>query len=155
MESARKPLKRHKSIQPFSREHHQGLLLCWKIRKGIQNGVAHKKIKKYNDWFFENHLKPHFDDEEKYMFPILGEDHDMIKKALSEHRRLTRLFGEKNDLEKTINHIEEELDRHIRFEERELFMLIQEKATPSELQKIDEFHQELDFVENTKDKYWE
>lgn len=155
MEKARKPLKRHESLKPFSREHHQGLLLGWKIRKGLKSGVAIERIKKYNDWFFENHLKPHFDDEEKYMFPILGEDHDMIKKALSDHRRLSRLFSEENDLEKTVNQIEEELDRHIRFEERELFQVIQEQATPEELQKIDEFHHELGFVENTDAVYWE
>ncbi|WP_242494535.1 hemerythrin domain-containing protein [Brumimicrobium glaciale] len=150
-----KPLKRHESIKSFSREHHQGLLLCWKIRKGIKNGVSVERIKKYNDWFFENHLKPHFADEEKYIFPILGDEDEMIKKALTEHRRLIRLFTEENDLDKTINHIEEELDRHIRFEERELFMVIQEKATPSEMQKIAELHDELKFVENNDDKYWD
>lgn len=155
MESVRKPLKRHESLQPFSREHHQSLLLGWKIRKGLKSGVAVERMKKYNDWFFENHVKPHFEDEEKYIFPILGDDHEFIKKALSEHRRLTRLFTEENDLEKTLHHIEEELDRHIRFEERELFQLIQEKATPSELKMIDELHDELDFVENTEDIYWE
>ena len=155
MESKRKPLKRHESLKPFSREHHQGLLLGWKIRKGLKKGVSVERIKKYNDWFFENHLKPHFADEEKYIFPILGDDHELIKKALTEHRRLTRLFAEENDLEKTLNHIEEELDRHIRFEERELFGFIQQQATPAELDKIEELHDELGFVENSADIYWE
>ena len=154
MESARKPLKRHVSLQPFSREHHQGLLLGWKIRKGIKNGVAPERIKKYSDWFFKFYLEPHFEDEEKYIFPILGEDHELVKKALSEHRRLTRLFTEENDLEITLNHIEEELERHIRFEERELFMLIQERATQGELKKISELHKELYFIENQEDIFW-
>ena len=34
-----KPIKRHKAIQPLSREHHQGLLLCWKIGKGFEKGI--------------------------------------------------------------------------------------------------------------------
>ncbi|HLW30019.1 MAG TPA: hemerythrin domain-containing protein [Brumimicrobium sp.] len=155
MTTKNKPLKRDPALIPFSREHHHSLLLSWKIRKGLNNGVAIERIKKYTDWFYENHVKPHFDDEEKYIFPILGEDHDLIKKALSEHRRLTRLFTEETDIEKSLHHIEEELERHIRFEERELFMIIQEKATSDELKKIDELHDELSFEENTEDVFWE
>ena len=79
----------------------------------------------------------------------------MIKKALAEHRRLTRLFTEEEDVEKALHHIEEELDRHIRFEERELFMLIQEVATPEQLKKIEEVHDDSDFVDNTTDVFWE
>lgn len=150
-----KPLKRDESLIPFSREHHHSLLLGWKIRKGLKKGVDVKRMKKYNDWFFKNHIKPHFDDEEKYIFPILGKDHELIKKALSEHRRLKRLFNEKNDLEKTLHHIEEELDRHIRFEERELFQEVQKVATQEELDTIQSLHSELEFEENTKDVYWE
>ena len=30
-----KPQKRHKALQPLSREHHHGLLLSWKIRSGF------------------------------------------------------------------------------------------------------------------------
>lgn len=155
MSTKKKPLKRDIALIPFSREHHHSLLLSWKIRKGIANGTPVDRIKKYTDWFFKNHVKPHFEDEEKYIFPILGDEHELIKKALSEHRRLIRLFTEENDLEKTLNHIEEELERHIRFEERELFMLIQEKATPNELKKIEELHDELNFVENSEDIFWE
>ena len=153
--SKNKPLKRDKALIPFSREHHHSLLLGWKIRKGLANGTPVERIKKYNDWFFEHHVKPHFEDEEKYIFPILGEEHELIKKALSEHRRLTRLFTEETDIEKALHHIEEELERHIRFEERELFMIIQEHATPEELKKIDELHEELTFEENTEDLFWE
>jgi len=61
-----KPIKRHESIQPLSRDHHHGLLLSWKIRSGISKGVDINRIKKYADWFYTNHIKPHFGIEEKY-----------------------------------------------------------------------------------------
>ncbi|CDF79955.1 hypothetical protein BN863_22430 [Formosa agariphila KMM 3901] len=32
----KKPLKRHKSLQPLSRDHHHGLLLAWKIRADLR-----------------------------------------------------------------------------------------------------------------------
>jgi len=154
MAEKKKPLKRHAALIPFSREHHHSLLLGWKIRKGLDKGVSVERIKKYTDWFFENHIEPHFEEEEKYVFPVLGDEHPQIKKVLAEHRRLKQLFNKKKDIEKSLYHIEEELDRHIRFEERELFQLIQKEATSSELQKIKDIHTEHDFIDNTSDEFW-
>ncbi|MGW8123496.1 hemerythrin domain-containing protein [Roseivirga echinicomitans] len=150
----KKPLKRHKALQPFSREHHHGLLLCWKIRKGFLSKVEPNRIKTYADWFYETHLVPHFSDEEEFIFPILGEEHEHIKKAMAEHRRLARLFEDKADIARNLNRIEEELEKHIRFEERTLFPEIQEVATPEQLDKIKEVHESAPFVENDADPFW-
>ncbi len=76
----RVPLKRHTALQPLSHDHHQGLLLCWKIRTGFELGVDHERMKRYTDWFWENHLLPHFIFEEINIFPILGEEHPMVKR---------------------------------------------------------------------------
>ncbi len=88
----KKPIKRDKNIQPLSRDHHHTLLLCWQIRKGYSKEVSPERIKSYTDWFFENHVLPHFEIEEKYLFPVRGENKDLGKKALAEHWRLKRLF---------------------------------------------------------------
>ncbi|MEM7375208.1 MAG: hemerythrin domain-containing protein [Bacteroidota bacterium] len=149
-----KPIKRHVSIQPLSREHHQDLLLCWKIRTGFSKGVQADRIKKYADWFFETHMKDHFHAEETHLFPILGEDHELVKKAMAHHRRLTRLFASKTDLTKTLNQIEEELEQHVRFEERVLFNEIQAIATPEQLQMIQEVLKDHPFSDNTEDVFW-
>ena len=69
-----KPLKRVLELQPLSHDHHHGLQLCWKIRTGFSKKIAPDRIKKHTDWFFKTHLKPHFELEEKYVFPILGAD---------------------------------------------------------------------------------
>lgn len=148
------PIKRHIAIQPLSREHHHNLLLCWKIRTGIAKGVSFERMKTYSDWFFQTHVLPHFKIEEKYLFPVLGKDHEMVKKALAEHRRLTRLFKDKKNLEKSLSLIEEELAAHVRFEERVLFQEIQQKATEEELKIIGEKHIEEKFEENTEDEFW-
>ncbi|MCF8464076.1 MAG: hemerythrin domain-containing protein [Flavobacteriales bacterium] len=148
------PLKRSKELQPFSREHHHGLLLCWKIRKGITNGVEKERIKRYADYFYKTSLLPHFEDEEKYVFTILGNDHELVKKALAEHRRLTRLFLNEKDIARALSKIEEELEAHIRFEERILFHEIQLVATPAQLQWVDEHHQEIKACEDWDDEFW-
>ena len=148
------PIKRNEFLKPISREHHHGLLLYWKIRTGLKKQVEPERIKKYVNWFFQEHLVPHFEIEEKYIFPILGNENELVKKALSEHRRLTRLCNSDTDILKNLNAIEEELESHIRFEERILFNEIQAVATEAQLEFIKESHDESDFVDNITDVFW-
>tara|TARA_R110002072_G_scaffold249501_3_gene408411 strand:- start:131 stop:592 length:462 start_codon:yes stop_codon:yes gene_type:complete len=149
-----KPQKRHKALQNLSREHHHGLLLSWKIRAGFSKNIEPKRIKVYADWFFETHLIPHFEMEEAHIFTILNEDSDLIKKALADHRRLKRLFTESDDEAKALSKIEEELDKHIRFEERVLFPEIQKVATEAQLALIEAIHQDDDFIDKLDDEFW-
>ncbi|MCR9227916.1 MAG: hemerythrin domain-containing protein [Flavobacteriaceae bacterium] len=148
------PIKRHKALQGVSREHHHGLLLCWKIRTGLSKKVAPKRIKTYVDWFFKTHLIPHFELEETYIFPILGMGNPKIKKALREHRRLVRLFTSNVDLIRRLVQIEEELEQHIRYEERQLFNEIQKIASDAQLDLIEKYHNHEKFKDNIHDPFW-
>ncbi len=150
-----KPLKRHKALQPLSREHHHGLLLSWKLREGFKKNIEVKRMKTYTNWFFKTHLIPHFEMEEQYIFPLLGNDNDLIKRALTEHRRLKRLFTNDKDVSKALGLIEEELEQHIRFEERVLFKEIQKIATETQLQHIEKIHHpDEKFIDNLDDEFW-
>ena len=149
-----KPLKRAPELQPLSHDHHHALQLCWKIRTGFSKQVEPDRIKKYLDWFFKTHLKPHFELEEKQAFPILDAENELIKRALAEHRRLKRLFRQTSDLENSLGLIKEELEAHIRFEERILFVEIQKIASHDQLAKIKEMHTETSFVEKDDDPFW-
>ena len=148
------PIKRHVALQPLSRDHHQGLLLCWKIRKGFAADIEPNRIRKYATWFYENHLLQHFQTEEQVLFPILGDKNELIKKALAEHRRLKRLFEDETDIVKSLHLIEEELEQHIRFEERVLFNEIQKVATPDQLKQMETVHADEAFCENANDQFW-
>lgn len=148
-----KPIKRHIVLQPISREHHHGLLLSWKIRQGFSFGIAPERMKKYTDWFWENHLQAHFEFEENYIFPILDKEHPLIKRALREHRRLKRLFMATDKIERNISLIEEELVAHIRFEERVLFKEVEAVATTEQLKRIEQEHSKP-IVEEWEDKFW-
>ena len=148
-----KPIKRHPALKQFSRDHHFGLLLCWKIREGFRRNVEPERMKKYTDWFFESYLKPHFESEEKLMFPILPDDNKQKKRAIAEHRKLERLFNDHEDINRALSLIEEELDQHIRFEERVLFAEIQKAATEEQLQKIEELHQDP-VLDDWEDEFW-
>lgn len=149
-----KPIKRHVLLQDLSRDHHQGLLLSWKIRTGFKKEIAPKRMMKYVKWFWATHLVDHFKIEEETVFPVLGNEHELVKKALSEHRKMKRLMKGDEDLEVRLNAMEELLEKHIRFEERVLFNEIQKVATDEELRKIKAAHSEEKFIDNLKDPFW-
>lgn len=148
------PIKRHSALQEVSRDHHHGLLLCWKIRTGLSKNIQTERIKTYVDWFYETYLVPHFIMEETYIFPILGKDHPWIKKVLAEHRRLNRLFSTSTVDIKTLGQIEETLEQHIRFEERQLFNHVQQVASATQLEIIEKQHNNEKFKDNTDDPFW-
>ena len=151
------PIRRDELLAPLSREHHQGLLLCWKIRTGFRKSVDLSRIQNYAEWFYKSHLMPHFEIEEKYVFSVLGNNHDLVRRALKEHRQLRRLFNRIKTDQKSIGLIEEKLEAHIRFEERVLFNEIQAVASPDELQEISIRHSgqgELIDGADWTDEFW-
>lgn len=149
-----KPQKRHKALQPLSREHHHGLLLSWKIRAGIQKEIPLKRMQAYADWFFETHLIPHFELEEVHIFSILNEGNEFVEKALADHKRIKQLFAEPTKTTETLSTIEDELVKHIRFEERILFPEIQKVATEAQLLQIEKIHQPVPFEDKLDDEFW-
>lgn len=148
------PIKRHEAIQPLSREHHHGLLLCFRIRVGLQRKIDIVRIKQYVDWFWTNHLIEHFDIEEKYVFPILDEDDEMFIRAHEDHRQLEQLITQDNVDGPTLDNIASVLEAHIRFEERIMFNKIQDVATPEQLNDILAHHDQQIVCDDWKDPFW-
>lgn len=149
-----KPIKRNEFLAPLSREHHQALLLCWKIKTGFSKGIEVQRIKKYCDWFYTTHLMQHFELEEKFVFPILGNRHQHVQDALGQHHQLRELFNDSNNPEISLQKIQIELEKHIRFEERILFNEVQDIATPQQLENIQTIHREEAFCDNEVDVFW-
>lgn len=149
-----KPLKRHKALQPLSREHHLALLLCWKIRRGLEMDIAPDRIGKYVTAMWHHQLAEHFETEERFIFPILGQDHDLVREAILDHRYFKRMILNEPFTIKTLNRIEERLERHVRLEERHLFPFIQMAATEEQMTQVEEVHN--DFVTELKwvDQFW-
>jgi len=95
---------------------------------------------RYARAFYDEALAGHFEEEERLLFPLLGPEHSLVQRAVAEHRRLESLFyaADERDFASVAAAIEGELVAHIRFEERELFQAIQEKANPAELEAVNE-----------------
>ncbi|MFC0771336.1 hemerythrin domain-containing protein [Terrimonas alba] len=133
------PIKRLQALVSFSRDHHFGLLLVWKIKQGLANAIAPERISNYVLYFFEEDLQPHFTEEEQTLFPKLPVDNVLRQRAEKEHAVIYDMINQlRNDRrsETLLLQFAETLRDHIRFEERELFASIQQTLSDAELEMI-------------------
>ena len=135
--------------------HHKTLFFCWNIRAGIDKGVEMQRMVDYVNWYGKNILFKKFEIEENHLFFFFYEEHYLVKRALKEHRRLKRLFkiDVKNPM-KSLIYIEEELDLHIRFEEKQMFPEFEKNSTQPKLKVIKEHFNLLLTNSDWKDQFW-
>lgn len=152
-------MKRHDNIVALSRDHHFGLLFCWKIRQGIKKQVPAERMQPYVRYFWDNHLQQHFKEEEEILFASLQDS--LCDKAIAEHANIRQLFDTINSiipvLPEKLSLLADTLDDHIRFEERTLFPHI-EKELPQETlaeigRRLDGLH-EGQPKDNYPDEFW-
>jgi hemerythrin-like domain-containing protein len=134
-----KPIKRHATIVEFSKDHHFALLLVWKIREGLKKSIEPSRITKYAINFFDNDLIPHFKGEEEFLFSKLSKENKLRIRAESEHENIYMMMDglRKNPDDKDLlQKFADTLEKHIRFEERELYNYLQSTISESDLLKI-------------------
>ncbi|QEC69205.1 hemerythrin domain-containing protein [Panacibacter ginsenosidivorans] len=134
-----KPIRRDKAFVSFSRDHHFGLLLVWKIRNDLKGNMDAKPISEYVLTFFDDNLNQHFKDEESLLFSKLPADDVLRKQAKTEHNKIYLLIEslrENNEDKELLKEFADLLEVHIRFEERVLFNHLQEKMDTDELEAI-------------------
>jgi hemerythrin-like domain-containing protein len=144
-------MKRHKSLFPLSHDHQHGLALALKLKyskKPLSSSPEEEITVLKNELAdkYENVLRKHFKLEEKYLVPGF-EENKLMKQMLEEHRKLEGLYNKiVNNTEKlTLSQLREKLnlfgellDLHIRFEERELFPLIEKLLSEEQLKELGE-----------------
>ncbi len=81
------------------------------------------------DYFVNEHLEAHFQNEEHYLFTYLAKNDLLRKDAETQHEYLRDLFGKMETAsevnESNLHKYADSLESHIRFEERKLFPYIQ------------------------------
>ena len=138
-------MKRHPVLQPISKEHRVILSFCLDLKKGIQNDKPIQKIEAYIRWFWKTFLTAHFLFEEKYIYSIDSIDEALKNRALAEHSILKSIILQsrfRTDEAKQFINI---LEKHIRFEERQVFEKLQNNTSEKLLLKIKENHKTNDF----------
>lgn len=116
-------------------DHKDILSHCHVIRKEIVKKAPPKRLQKIAAGIYEQHLKSHFEYEEKHVFPILGNDHPIIIQAIREHQQIASIC-KMNDFSLMLaKQLISEMDAHIQFEERVVFPYVQQAATEEQLLK--------------------
>ena len=152
------PIKRHQALVSFSKEHHFGLLLVWKIRQGLRNAVSAERIGKYVLFFFNEDLKTHFKEEEQLLFSKLPVNDTLRLQAEAEHKEVYRLIeaiSETTKDEHLLRQFADMLEKHIRFEERILFNHLQSHIAAEEFEEISaRFSNSVDLDARWEDNFW-
>ncbi|MET1056149.1 MAG: hemerythrin domain-containing protein [Pedobacter sp.] len=153
-----KPLKRNVNIQPLSREHHFGLLFCWKIKTGLKHHVDPERMISYLKYFWENHLKSHFEEEEELLFNKA--EHAIVDQGDEEHVQLEHYISillnhQTDEAEDILLKMVTLLTAHIRYEERVLFPFLERHLTEQQLKEIGkQLEAEEEFVDEYSDEFW-
>ncbi|MBE9608752.1 hemerythrin domain-containing protein [Chitinilyticum piscinae] len=118
-------MKRSPALIQFSREHHPALVLA----KRIQHAAEHERAALMPTPAFLAELESHFAAEEIQFAPALAALPVLAARFAGEHARLRALMHRLQQGElAALAEFGETLAAHVRFEERELFMVLQEQA---------------------------
>ncbi|MFO7447337.1 MAG: hemerythrin domain-containing protein [Ignavibacteriaceae bacterium] len=140
-------MNRHKSLYKLSHDHHHGLKLAQLIKKGAPSfknlpSTAEGKAA-YTLEFYNEHLVPHFHQEENVLYPLVKNKNkkldDLFAEIFEEHKTISRLINDlknKEFKEDILYLLGDILNKHIKKEEKELFMLIQETLSGEELSHL-------------------
>ena len=136
------PLKRHVSLQPLSRDHYVGLVQSQHLIKSADASAA-ERAKALVDFVqaWSGEIAAHFRDEERLLPELVtGEPFDRLRR---EHHSLAALAEEarhRKDMSEPgaawMREFGQLLNDHIRWEERELFPLIERTAAAEQLRKL-------------------
>lgn len=152
------PIKRDVRLVKLSRDHHAGLLFCWKLRQGVKYHIETDRLVRYIKYFWAHHFSGHFKEEEEILFIPVKKDKE-VQKALADHQKI-KIFIEKinvsgmEDEGDILLELADTVDEHIRFEERVLFPHLQEKLSERQLEKIGEQFVHEPFIDTYEDDFW-
>ena len=135
-------MKRHAALVPLSHDHHHGLVEARRLRRAAAlDETGRREAAAAFLSFFDRETRAHFREEEERFFPLLvGADDpatELVARALLEHQRLHALVAALADVPSAalVEELGGTLERHIRFEERELFPLIEAVASDRALRR--------------------
>lgn len=117
-------MKRHPALHSLSHDHHQALVLALRIGKAAGKAEEVAALLASVPPFFDTHLEPHFQAEERDLFPALtvAGQGALVARTAAEHEELRALRGRIEAGEVVaLAAFGGLLKAHVQFEEKELF----------------------------------
>ena len=136
-------MKRSRELQPLSRDHHQALYAALTLRRASPENAYQASAAFLGFW--REHGQRHFQIEEEILLPEFvargGNPRDeRVASVLMDHveirARVRRLSAETPVAE--LHRLGENLGAHVRFEEDQLFRLIEDELEPDALAALGE-----------------
>ena len=142
-------MKRHAGLRRFSDDHHQGLVYARRLKKaaaGDETELANAAGDFLEFWRKDTRL--HFRGEEEVLLPVLARhggdlSHPSVVEMLAQHARIRGLamelgdeLGQQGVQGETLRALGEQLDAHIRLEERRVFPFIEETLSERALTEV-------------------
>ncbi len=142
-------MKRHAELRSFSDEHHQGLVNARRLKRAAA-GEETELAEAGRDFleFYRHDTSLHFRKEEEVLLPVLaryGGDlgQPSVVEMLAQHARIRGLAMELGDelgrqgvQGETLRKLGEQLEAHIRLEERRVFPFIEETLPEHALKEV-------------------
>jgi len=140
--------RRHESLIPLTHDHHHALAQARRLQDVAKLTDETQRRNLANDFinFYFGRAVRHFHEEEELFFaPLIDhpEARDLVVRAASDHLRLHALVrtvkrqisnGEAD--QETLDRISQLLTEHVRFEEQELFPLVERLVPEDELRDL-------------------
>lgn len=132
-------MKRSPELAALSRDHHQALEAALRLRRAtpgdVDEAVAH-----FLD-FWDRHGRRHFAIEEELLLPALPDDEgwaEVADRVRREHEDIRAHTAELSTvrLVDAARELGELVHDHVRYEERHLFMLLEERLAPEALARL-------------------
>ena len=135
-------MKREQQLQPLSHQHHNGLMAVLLLKKGVEKQADTKVMDDFIVSVWNTELRNHFIKEEVYLhphvlqIPSLMEKYEQMKAEHHQIRHLIDAIRNGDSSVALITNFYTLLEKHIRFEERELFPFIEEHIQPEQLNEL-------------------
>ncbi len=156
-------MKREIQLQPLSHQHHNGLMAVLLLKKGADKKADTAVMNDFIVSVWNGELRNHFIKEEVYLhphvlqIPLLMEKYEQMKTEHHQIRHLVDAIRNGDSDTSLIADFYTLLEKHIRFEERELFPFIEEHIQPEQLQELGKHLQQLESkaCSDYPVKFWE
>jgi hemerythrin superfamily protein len=135
-------MKRNINLIPSSWQHHDELLSCLLIKKGVQKNADLALLTDFTNIFWKDDLQKHIEVEEKILFPFLVKhrfDNKYISMMKTDNSLITSVFERLtifDNRHKVFEIFANLVEQHIRFTERFIFGKVQELLTEEELKEL-------------------
>lgn len=155
-------MQRAENLQPLSRQHKSALMACLLIRKGVSKQASVSVMSDFLLRCWNEEVEAHFQQEEKEILPLLKtypegqtlaiaieRDHELWRTAMTH-------LQQANITHRLLEDLANQLEQHIRFEERIVFPSMEAHLSPEQLKGLALDEENKTPVCNTyPTKFWE